>query len=142
MRSAVPSHNARRETEIVAKRQNIKRTRTKARRDDVKRTIAIKLTAGQLQLRRQRWRALKKQFDDVHHAGMASLKRRDYDSLRAETLHERRIIDELRALIDEARALVGYKTPHRVDDRRERRSRHTIVMRRRAGGPRSAVRRA
>ena len=110
MRSGVPSHNARRETQIVAKRQNIKRTPTKARRDDVKRTIAIKLTAGQLQLRRQRWRALKKQFDDVHHAGMVSLKRRDYDSLRAAILHERRIIDEWRALIDEARAQVGYKT--------------------------------
>jgi len=110
MRSGVPSHNARRETEIVAKRKNIKRTRTKARRDDGEGTIAIRLTTDELQLRRQRWRALKKQFDDTHHAGMGSLKRRDYDSLRAAILHERGIIDELRALIDEAKAQVGYKT--------------------------------
>ena len=110
MRSGVPSHNARRETEIVAKRKNIKRTRTKARRDDGEGTIAITLTADQLQLRRQRWRALKTQFDDTHNAGMGSLKRRDYDGLRAAILHERSIIEEWRALIDEARAQVGYKT--------------------------------
>ena len=95
----------------MAKRKNIKRTRTKARRDDGEGTIAITLTTDQVQLRRQRWRALKRQFDDTHRAGMGSLKRRDYDSLRAAILQERRIIDELRVLIDEARAQVGYKTP-------------------------------
>jgi len=109
MRAGVPSHNALRETEIVAKRKNIGRTRAKARSEevDVEKTGAITLTARQLEVRRQRWRALKQQFDRAHHAGMTSLKRRDYRSLRAAILHERHIIDELRVLIDEARAQIG-----------------------------------
>jgi hypothetical protein len=89
--------------EIVAKHKNARRTRTKARSDGPERTTATTLTADQLHLRRQRWRALKQQFDDVHHAGMLSLKQRDYESLHAAILHERRIIDELQALIQEVR---------------------------------------
>jgi len=111
MRPGVSSQNALRETEIVAKRKNSKNTRAKTRSDDVPSRLAITLTERQVQFRRQRWRALKKQFDQVHKAGMGALKRRDYDSLHSVILHERRIIDELRAVIDEARAQVGYKMP-------------------------------
>jgi len=109
MRAGARSHNALRETEIVAKRKNIRRTRAKARSEevDVEKTSAITLTARQLEVRRQRWHALKEQFDHAHHVGMSSLKRRDYHSLRAAILHERRIIDELRALIDEAKSQIG-----------------------------------
>src|SRR5262249_39621736 len=87
-------------TEVGRKRKNIRRTRAKARSDevDVEKTSAITLTARQLEVRRQRWRALKQQFDRAHHAGMTSLKRRDYRSLRTAILHERHIIDELRVL--------------------------------------------
>jgi len=49
----------------VAKSKNTKRTRAKARSGDVERTIATTLNPHQLQLRRQRWRALKEQFDHV-----------------------------------------------------------------------------
>ena len=100
-----------RETNIVAKRKDTRRTRTKARSNDGQRTIATTLTNDQLHLRRQRWRALKQQFDHAHHAGMLSLKRRDYRSLSAAIVHERRIIDELAELINDTRAKVRYETP-------------------------------
>ena len=99
------------EREIVAKRNNASRTRAKARSDDGEPTNATTLTTHQLRLRRQRWRALKKQFDAAHQVGISSLKRRDYDSLHAAMVRERRIIDELRVLIGEARMQVGFKAP-------------------------------
>jgi len=95
----------------VAKRKDTRRTRTKTKNDDGELTITATLTARQMHLRRQRWRALKKQFDQAHRAGMESLKQRDYESLDAAIVHERRVIDELRAIVEEARTQVlGYKT--------------------------------
>jgi hypothetical protein len=49
-------------------------------------------------------------FDAAHEVGISSLKQRDYDRLHAAIVHERRIIDELRMLIEEARMQFGYQT--------------------------------
>ena len=88
--------------------QKSRRTRAKARSDDVERTMARTLITSAVQLRRQRWRVLKKEFDGVHAAGIAAIKQRDFDHLHAAIIHERRIIDELQVLIEEARTQVGY----------------------------------
>ena len=106
-----PPQNACQKRERVAKHKRVGRTRAKARSDDVERTMARTLITSAVQLRRQRWRVLKKQFDHAHHAGIAALKQRDFDRLQAAIIRERRIIDELQVLIEEARTQVGYKTP-------------------------------
>jgi len=79
------------------------RTRAKTRSDDVEPMTATTLIAGELRLRRLRSRALKKQFDYAHQLALSSLKRRDYDGLHAAIVHEQRIIEELRVLIEEAK---------------------------------------
>ena len=77
-----------------------------ARRRDSKPRMAVTLTASQVHRQVQQWRTLKTRFDRVHRAGVAALKRKDYGRFGVAILQERRIIEQLRTLVDVARAQV------------------------------------
>jgi hypothetical protein len=94
----------------MAKRKQTPRARGGPRRADPKRANDTVETARRLHRRLRRWRVLKAEFDRVHRAGVAALRQQNYDRLHAAIAHERRIIIELRTLIDEARGQVQYWT--------------------------------
>ena len=88
----------------MAKRKRIKRKRSNRPGAEQQKATAA-LTSRHL----QRWRALKTRFDRAHRAGLDALRRGRYDGLHAAIMHERGVINELRVLIEEWKALVTSK---------------------------------